>query len=159
MPIPGYATFNDNGGTKVEGPVDRKDKEGTCEVVAMEHGVHLPLDPKTGEAKGNRVHSPFRLTKRIDQVSPVIFEYCCRGNTFKKITVDLYRTNAKGKEEHYFQYTLQDARVVSVEPVIPNTDSPANERLGHMETVSLGYSKITLTDKINNIERFDEYKI
>ena len=49
MAIPAYLWLKDDGGAHIKGSVDVKDREGSIEILAFGHGLHLPTDNLTGK--------------------------------------------------------------------------------------------------------------
>lgn len=68
MAIPAYLWLKDDGGADIKGSVDVQGREGSIEVVALDHDVYIPTDNNTGKLTGTRTHKPFIFTKEIDAV-------------------------------------------------------------------------------------------
>ncbi len=66
MAIPAYLWLKDDGGADIKGSVDVHNREGSIEVVALEHSLHIPTDNNTGKLTGTRVHAPLVFTKEMD---------------------------------------------------------------------------------------------
>lgn len=66
MAIPAYLWIKDDGGTDIKGSVDVQDREGSVEILAFGHGLHLPTDSNTGKITGTRVHSTLTFEKEFD---------------------------------------------------------------------------------------------
>lgn len=60
MAIPAYLWLKDDGGADIKGSVDVQGREGSIEVVALDHDVYIPTDNNTGKLTGTRTHKPFR---------------------------------------------------------------------------------------------------
>ena len=58
MAIPAYLWLKDDGGADIKGSVDAG-REGSIEILGLNHGVSLPTDPATGKATATRQHAPF----------------------------------------------------------------------------------------------------
>ena len=69
MAIPVYLWLKDDGGADIKGSVDVQEREGSIEVLALDHSVYIPTDNNTGKLTGTRVHAPFLFTKEIDASS------------------------------------------------------------------------------------------
>ena len=79
---------------KVEGYPGSSEKEGredTSDVFEIEHHIHQPLDPTTGQATGVRVHSPMRVVKVVDKATPGFHKALCTGENLKSAILDFYR--------------------------------------------------------------------
>lgn len=64
MAIPAYLWLKDDGGADIKGSVDVQGREGSIEVVALDHDVYIPTDNNTGKLTGTRTHKPLRLPKK-----------------------------------------------------------------------------------------------
>ncbi len=74
MAIPAYLWLKDDGGTDIKGSVDVQNREGSIEIVALEHALHIPTDNNTGELTGTRVHSLLVFTKEANSSSPYLYK-------------------------------------------------------------------------------------
>lgn len=52
MAIPAYLWLKDDGGADIKGSVDVQGREGSIEVVALDHDVYIPTDNNTGKLTG-----------------------------------------------------------------------------------------------------------
>lgn len=157
MAIPGYMWITDDQGQTVEGPVKVKEREGTCEILALDHKVYMPADKDTGALTGTRKHDDFVVTKAFDSTSPVLYEACCRGKKLQKIDVVWYRIDENGAEKEYFRHTLNGVQVVAVNPAVHYVKDPSREQDGHLENVHLRYEQIEWTHKDGNISSVDNW--
>lgn len=57
MAIPVYLWLKDDGGADIKGSVDVQDRDGSIEVVALEHNLYIPTDNNTGKLTGTRCGS------------------------------------------------------------------------------------------------------
>ncbi len=152
MPIPAYAKFSDfQGSTKVKG------REGMVEVLGFEHHTYIPVDVKDATASSTRRHEQVTLLKNYDKASPKLYEYLWNGKVVPKVEIHWYMIDSSGKETEYFTHTLDNVRVVSMKPWMPNVDAPETERYKHMEEVGLRYETITIKFVDGNIEAKDSW--
>ena len=142
----------------VEGGCDVKGREGWMECVAMSHRVYTPIDTTTGMITGNRVHEPYQVTKMTDNATPLLFKHVCMGTKLKTVKLHFFQITPQGKEEEYFTIVLENAQVISMDPVLYNTRSPEFEKLPHLEKVKFGYEQITWTENRDNVEHMDNYR-
>ncbi|MFH7825402.1 Hcp family type VI secretion system effector [Kluyvera chengduensis] len=143
MAIPAYLWLKDDGGADIKGSVDVKVREGSIEIVAFGHGLHLPTDNNTGKITGTRVHAPLTFQKEFDTSSPYFYKAVAKGQTLKSAEFKWYRINDAGQEAEYFNMLLENVKVVSVCPVMLDIKNPATEKHNHLENISLRYEKIT----------------
>ena len=132
MAMKGEVLVFNHENTQLEGPRENK----SSMVFEFEHEVYLPYDREENKIQGSRRVSAFTITKDIDKLTPQLYEIVCKGRTCKKVEIKLYRIAAEGgDEEEYFNYILEDARIISVENLMPSTKVEENENIGHLEKV------------------------
>lgn len=143
MPIPAHLFLKDDGGALIKGSSDVRDREGSIEVISFSHGLHIPVDGNTGKQTGTRVHGSFTIGKEFDSSSTYLYKAVSTGQQLKSAELKWYRINDAGQEVEYFNMLLENVRVTSVTPVMPNCKDPNSQHLNHMEIVDLRYEKIT----------------
>lgn len=141
MAIPAYLWLKDDGGADIKGSVDVNKREGSIEVIAFGHGLHIPTDNNTGKITGTRIHAPMIIEKEFDSSSPYLYKAVAQGQTLKSAEIKWYRINDGGQEEEYFNMLLEGVKIVSVSPLMYNTKTV--EKCNHLERVELRYEKIT----------------
>ena len=152
MPLPAYMDIPDiPGSCKVQG------RDGNIEVLGFNHEVYMPTDRKDGSATGTRVHKNFVAVKNFDKSSPLLYQYLCNGKIIPSVTLRWFQINEDGLEEEYYNHILENARITSIRPYMPDVDNPANEQYKHMEEVSFRYEKVTWKFFDGNIEYTDSW--
>ncbi len=152
MPIPAYMNIPDiPGSCRVQG------RENQIEVLAFEHTLEMPTDRKDGSASGTRVHKDLIVTKNFDKASPKLYQYLCNGKIIPTAKLTWYRIDEQGAEKAYFEHELENARITSIRPYMPDVDNPAHEQYKHMEAVALRYEKITWRFLDGNVEWTDSW--
>jgi len=129
----------------VEGPdgeLEGPRENGTSMVYEYNHEVYLPYEMETNKVQGSRRITAFSLTKDVDKITPILYQYCCEGTKLPKVTIILYKIK-EASEIPYFNYTLEHATIVSVKNVMPTTKLKKNENVGHLEEVKLMAEKFT----------------
>lgn len=149
--------LQDDGGADIKGSVSMHSREGSIEVLEFLHSVTTRTDSSTGRLTGTRVHSPMAFVKEFDASSPYLYKAVSSGQTLKSAEFKWYKINDAGQEEEYFNFMLENVRVVAVAPIMHNVKIPANDIFGHMESVQLSYEKITWTFKDGNIIYSDSW--
>lgn len=153
MAVKGEIQVWNHEGTQLEGPRENK----SSLVFEFNHTVYLPYEKDENKIQGSRRIGAFELVKDIDRLTPQLYEMVCLGRTCQKILVTLYRiAQESGDEEPYFTYTLENAKIVSVDNFMPSTKIEENEHLGHLEKVSLLAKKFTWTFMEGGIEYTEE---
>ena len=157
MAIPAYLWLKDDGGADIKGSVTVQGREGSVEITAFKHDLHIPTDGNTGKLTGTRVHAPITLTKETDAATPYLYKAVTSGQTLKSAEIKWYRIDDAGKEKEYFNTKLEDVKVVSVKPVMHDIKNPDYEKHNHLEEVELRYEKITWSYKDGNIIHKDTW--
>jgi type VI secretion system secreted protein Hcp len=139
MAMKGELTVMNHEGTQLEGPREN----GSSLVFEYDHQVYLPFDAEENKIQGSRRIGSFTLIKDVDQLTPQLYEMVALGRTCKEVTITLYRINAEGDEKPYFNYKLEDAKIVSVKDYMPSTKYVENENVGHLEKVEFLAKKFT----------------
>lgn len=125
------------------GSSEKEGRDNTSDIYEIEHHLHQPTEPTTGQATGVRVHSPMRVVKLIDKASPGFHKALCTGQNLASVILDFYRIDPDSRQEvKYYTITLTNARIVDIRPYMPMSFLPQNETYRHMEQVSFVYERI-----------------
>ncbi len=96
-----------------------------------------------GSGADKIVFEDFRVTKRIDKSSPVLFQFCCSSQLFEKITLSL-RKAGKGQKT-YLIYQFNLVLITSIQPSLSISSPPQlNEKILPMETICLQYGGLQI---------------
>ncbi|CAN0622078.1 type VI secretion system secreted protein Hcp [Burkholderia multivorans] len=142
MAIPLHLWLKDDGGADIRGSCEVAGREGSIEVLSLSHGIHTQADGNTGKLMCGRSHRPLTIEKEIDRSSPLLYMAVARGMTLKSAEVKWYRIVEAGKEEEYFNMLMNNVKVISVSPRVPNIKEQANQHRTHFEVVELMYEQI-----------------
>jgi type VI secretion system secreted protein Hcp len=153
MPLPIYAKFDG-----IEGSCQVKDREGTVQVLAMDHTVEVPVDVKDATATGARRHGSLTLTMNIDKATPNLIESVCKSKAINSVEIDFFQIDEEGKQKKYFQMKLEKSRVTKHRMWFPNVDDKPTESYKHMVDLDLRYEKVTWTWLDGNLEFSDAWK-
>lgn len=159
MPIPAYMWLKDDGGADIKGSVDVQDREGSIEIVGFSHGLNIPVDSARGKITATRSHSPMMIEKEFDSSSPYLYKAVARGQTLKSAEIRWYRINHAGQEECYFVMSMEGVKITGINPSMPNTKMVGNNKINHMESVSLLYEKITWRYVDGNVQYTDDWNV
>jgi len=153
MAVKGEILIKNHEGNPLEG--ERED--GSSFIFEFNHDVYLPYDKEQNKIQGSRRISSFEIVKDIDKLTPLLYDIVCNGRKCTEVLIKLYRIHADtGEEEEYFNYLLEDAKVVSVDNYMPITKVEANENIGHLEKVRFLAKKFTWTYLDGGIEYTEE---
>lgn len=155
MPMPIHMIVEGKKQGNMEGDCQMSGREGTIEVVELQHAIEIPTNPQDGRAVGKRVHRPLVITKVIDKSSPLLSLALCKGEACT-VTLKWFR-QAGATEEHYFTTTLENAVLVKQEPYIPNVFDKATSEYQHMEKIAFSYQKIIWTHETEGKQAEDDW--
>ena len=158
MAYPAHMWIKDNEGNEIVGGCMQGGREGSIEILQLEHDVILPKDPVSGEPQGVRRHRPIKFMKFIDQASPLLYKACCEGQMLQEVRIDWYSGDEAGKDVVYFTHTLENCRVTQVSAKIENTRMEETKNFGHLEIIEITYSKVTWRHEIEAINHTDDWK-
>ena len=153
MAVRGEVLIKNHEGNLLEGP--REDSSDF--IFEFNHEVYLPYDKEQNKIQGIRHISSFTVVKDIDQLTPQLYDIVCNGRKCTEVLIKLYRISADtGEEEEYFNYVLEDAKIVSVDNYMPLTKIEDNENIGHLEKVKFLAKKFTWKYLDGGIEYTEE---
>ena len=161
MPIPAYLSIkgvyqgNISGDTGSKSSMGNKWQAGHEDeilVQAFEHEVKRATDPQSGQPTSPAGHLPFTIVKGWDKSTPLLFQALCQNERLYECELKLYRTNAHGKQEHYFTVSLEDATIVNISSELPNCQSPFSRPYDKLEAVSFSYKSISWKHEICGTE-------
>lgn len=139
-----YLILADGQGNPIEGECVQAGREGTTEIYAFGHNIHIPYDPASGIPTGPKTHTPLQIYKAVDKISPLLNQVMVANEVLTKFELDFWRSNAQsGGEEKYFRIILEKAKIVKITPSMANNRITENMPLQVAETVSFTYSSIT----------------
>lgn len=154
MPLESALYYSDG----ITGSNNKKGRADSSVVIEFDHRVYSPVDTQRGSVSGARVHDALVVVKEVDKATPLLYQAACSGKTLPEFKIEWYRISPTGQEEPYFQHTLKNVKVASVEIMLPNTKDPAKEKQTHLEKLELLYEEITWTFLDGQIEHVDAWK-
>jgi type VI secretion system secreted protein Hcp len=149
LTIEGVKQGNISAGANTQDSMGNKyqsDHTDEITVHSFDHGVMRPYDPSSGQAEGQRVHSPATFSKGFDKTSPMLYQACCTGERLTKCEFKWYRAGMDGGDEHFFTHVLHDALIVSINAG------------GDSESVSLTYRQMDWTQEVAGTAASDNWR-
>lgn len=129
------------------------------QVWAVQHEVENPVNPTDGSRGAKRLHTPFTITKRIDQSTPFFHEYQKIGGVIDPCKIHFIHNPPKGKAANYLTVELHGAKVVGIKTVMPRNSIPALAMVHEYEEISFAYTKIVwIEEKVKNSEGPDVFQ-
>jgi type VI secretion system secreted protein Hcp len=140
-----FDTFMKIEGPDVAGESKAADHTGEIEIYSFSFGVSNPVtvgSGTTGLSGGKATMSSFNAMKKTDKASPVLFNGCCTGQAYDKITVSIRKAGGAAGQQEYLQYIFSNCMIESVQwsGSTGGDDSP-------IESLSFAFSKYEMQYK------------
>ena len=140
MAVKGEISFKSDVHGELEGPNENK----TSSVWEFSHEVYLPHEDEENRIQGARRITPFEIVKFIDRTTPLLYQIVCDGLICSEIKITLFRIEeSTGFETAYFNYILEDARIVSVKTWMPPIYDTGSTSVPNVEKVKILARKVT----------------
>ena len=154
MPIPSYAYFDG-----IEGECEVQGREGSVEIIQMDHLVAIPVDIRDASATSARQHGGMKLVANIDKATPQLMQCVCTSKEIPTVKLEFYRLDKDGNQVLYYTITMNNVRVIGARTWFPNTNDPANGPFKDMMDYELRYDKIEWNYEKGNLSFADEWKV
>lgn len=128
--------------------------DGEIEILAAEHLVNIPTDAASGLPSGRRQHRPLKVTKRIDQATPLLISAMVNNENLN-VVIKFYRRSQDGTPENYYSIELTNARVSSARMWKPSTLDPASTNVPELMEFQFVYHSIRWVYEDGSIEASD----
>lgn len=83
------------------------------------------------------------LEKEIDYSTPYLYKAEATGQTLKSAELRFYHINYAEQEICYYTVLMEDVKITGVNCGVPNVKISGNDKMNHVESISLQYEKIT----------------
>jgi type VI secretion system secreted protein Hcp len=130
-------------GADVHGDVTLKGVEGMIECLSYEQELSSAAGaaPTGAGAAGGRRYQPIKITKRIDQASPLLIKALAQGQMVEG-TFRFYRVAKTGTVQQFYTVEIRQARVASVKQINPDRLVPASASQPPLEEVAFTFNTI-----------------
>lgn len=115
--------------------------DATVPVETFSGGIIGNYDPASGQPTGKHRHRPATLVKKLDALSPALFQAAVTNRTLATVECSFYRVAPRKPRQLYFKITLSQPRIVDL---AMSGEEPAGSEA--RETLQFVYHKITLED-------------
>jgi type VI secretion system secreted protein Hcp len=124
--------------------------EGVSAIVeAYDHTIAIPADELNARAAGRREHHPFKVTKRVDRSTPLLYRAMTASETIPSVRIRVPTSPGRGGEPVVI--TLTNARIVAI-----HASSAPDENVAH-EEISFVYERIEWASADGTIEHTDDW--
>ena len=118
-------------------------------VESYEHAIEIPQEAMAARASGRRAHTPFKVRKRVDRATPLLYRAMTASETIPSVRLRVPTSRARGEEP--VMITLTNARIVGIQSA-----SRPEETLAH-EEISFVYERITWSSADGSLEHTDDW--
>jgi len=123
-------------------------REQFAEILSYSFEILSPRDPSTGQPTGKRQLRPITIVKDWGLSSNQYFTAIATNELLKEVRIDFYANDIRsGQETIERSIVLNNAFVTNTK----DTSTMVNGELQDTQTISISYSKITITDKSGTI--------
>lgn len=105
-----------------------------------------------GGGTGRLSHTPFKLIKKIDKSTPLLYGALDETKTVQATIKYFNNDPDSGVTQHFFTVRLEQARISAIRQWIPNNLEPAAAIFPPMEEVSITYQTITITSETGSTD-------
>ncbi|HGA2317817.1 TPA: Hcp family type VI secretion system effector [Pseudomonas putida] len=167
MPLPAYITITGQKQGNITAAAFTADSVGNGyqeghedEIIVREikHEVTMPTDPRSGQPSSQCVHKPFKFTSSLNKATPLMYQALVTGELLPIVEVKWYRTTTDAKREHFFTTRLEDAIIVNINTVLPNTQVRENDCYTELVEVALAYRKIIWEHTVARTSGSDDWR-
>lgn len=156
--LPAYMSIVSQQQGIIQGGVTIKGREGSIEVIQLQHEIISPRDPATGQASGRRQHKPFVIRKELDKSSPLLFKALVTGDPLSSVELKFFLTDPKGLEKLYYTIKLTNAHISSIQTALPDARNPALSQYKVYEEIAFTYQKIEWTWVDGGVSASDDWE-
>jgi len=121
----------------------RPRREGSNDLLGVEHALSASVDGRTGLPLGALEHTPVVVVKLVDQSTPGFLRALTTGQSLESVTINFYQVQGDGTEALFYTIELNNARIVGVETEHDEINAPENAGHEVLERVSFTYQRIT----------------
>ncbi len=125
-------------------------------VFSVDHEITVPYNEQTGIPTGSRVHTPMKISKRIDRSSPKLFQALVSREKLEMVKLE-YPTFENSVEEIYYTVTLHGATLTSIQTRVQNCSTSEHAESFHIENISFSYEDIMVRYEKDGIEAEDSW--
>jgi type VI secretion system secreted protein Hcp len=130
----------------IRGSVTQKGREGKIMVIAVDHELSSPRDPRTGLPTGALMHNPIRITKELDKSSPLLERVLTTNENLTTWELQFWAPSPTlGTEIQHYTMRLTNANIAGIEFHMPNNKNPDLQRYTEFEEVTFTYQRIDWT--------------
>jgi type VI secretion system secreted protein Hcp len=153
-----YATVTGAKQGVFKGSSTQKGREGKIRVASVNYGVSIPHDASSVLATGRRMQQPVSFSLEWDSSSTQFFSAAFANETLTSVLFEYFGTNSKGIEALDHTVKLTNASMTAVQEAYASTTLPGAADGKDMQTVTLSFQKIEITNSVTGGSAIDELR-
>lgn len=135
----------------------QKEFEDTVHVLEYEDRTHIKVQAQAGQAVGERIHEPIKITKLLDKSSPQLFQALTKREILEEVEITWYSPLVDGKRQAYYKVKLENALVVEIAGSMGKVPNSEYSNAAFFEEVSITFSKIHKEHLIAGVGATDDW--
>ncbi|MFW9916054.1 MAG: type VI secretion system tube protein TssD [Candidatus Thorarchaeota archaeon] len=132
---------------EVQGIIKGSGRDGYIECRSFKHSLITPRDDATGDIIGDRQHRPIRITKVVDQSTPLLMHAFITSENLVNMSLDFYRASLSSEDpgERYYTIRLENAYIGGIQQLSEDAEMGGEQTGGEgpIEEITFVYRKIT----------------
>ncbi|MFE8035215.1 type VI secretion system tube protein TssD [Thiohalocapsa marina] len=140
-------------GEEIQCRITGETLDAVVPVATFAGGIIGNYDPGSGLPTGKRQHRPVTITKKLDALSPLLFQAAVSNQTLTSMECSFHRVLHKRSQELYFRITLTQPRIVDLA-----LNGDTSQEGAPQETLQFVYYKIALEDVLSGIVTEDYWE-
>ena len=157
MALNAYLELEGGSQGQIKGSSRVSGQEDKIIVHAADHRVYSKIRSGSGLATGKRRHTPFTITKEVDQSSPLLYLVLTTNERITKFKLQFYTSDPSGMEVNHYSVELENAAIVDIQFSMLHNKFPENMPHKEYEEISFSYEKITWTWEDGGIQSEDDW--
>lgn len=97
------------------------------------------------------------IEKEVDSSTQYLYKAAATGQTLKSAEIKFYHINDAGQEVCYYSVLMENIKTTGVNCGVPSVKLAGNDKMNHVESVSMQYEKITWKIAGGNIQHADAW--
>jgi type VI secretion system secreted protein Hcp len=126
-----------------ESKIKTLERDKTIECIAYEGGVSIPYDVNSASPSGRRQYTPIKITKEIDQATPLFLNACASNEQIETAIFKFYRPAKTGDEELFFTVEIKGGYVTSSRQIVHDVMNQEYHHYKPIEEVTFTFQSIT----------------
>jgi type VI secretion system secreted protein Hcp len=144
----------------IKGGVTQRGREGSIQVLQINHDIISPRDPASGLPTGRRQHKPIIVTIPLDQSIPVLYNVLCTNENLTSFELKYWGAGnlaqiGPGQESVLFSIKLTNANIADIDQIAEKDQAGISHQYFK---ISFSYQKIEWTWTRGGITATDDWE-